>query len=140
MKSKYIASLAIALFMMSCSKKDQSATVLEQETSVSDSGKIATSDSVISKGNPSIVTTPNAAVAGMNPEHGQPGHRCDIPVGAPLGSAPAQQPIQQPAPQVMQPQVLPQKTETNAVTAPGMNPPHGEPGHRCDIPVGSPLS
>lgn len=24
-------------------------------------------------------------------------------------------------------------------TAPGMNPPHGQPGHRCEIPVGSPL-
>jgi len=25
-------------------------------------------------------------------------------------------------------------------TAPGMNPPHGQPGHRCDIPVGQPLN
>jgi len=23
---------------------------------------------------------------------------------------------------------------------PGMNPPHGEPGHRCDIAVGAPLN
>src|SRR6218665_1308736 len=27
--------------------------------------------------------------AGLNPAHGQPGHRCDIAVGAPLSSAPA---------------------------------------------------
>ena len=25
-------------------------------------------------------------------------------------------------------------------TAPGMNPPHGQPNHRCDIPVGAPLN
>ena len=28
----------------------------------------------------------------LNPAHGQPGHRCDIAVGAPLNSAPAAQP------------------------------------------------
>jgi hypothetical protein len=26
----------------------------------------------------------------MNPSHGQPGHRCDIAVGAPLNSKPTQ--------------------------------------------------
>jgi hypothetical protein len=31
---------------------------------------------------------------------------------------------------------VPNKTKT----APGMNPPHGEPGHRCDIAVGAPLN
>ena len=28
--------------------------------------------------------------AGLNPAHGQPGHRCDIAVGAPLNSKPTQ--------------------------------------------------
>ncbi len=42
---------------------------------------------------------------------------------------PAQQPIQAPNP--VQTQV--------AKTAPGMNPPHGQPGHRCEIAVGAPL-
>jgi hypothetical protein len=65
----------------------------------------------------------------MNPAHGQPGHRCDIAVGAPLNSKPTQQTAttatanNQPVQQV----------------APGMNPPHGQPGHRCDIAVGAPL-
>ena len=27
-----------------------------------------------------------------------------------------------------------------SATAPGMNPPHGQPNHRCDIPVGAPLN
>jgi len=29
-----------------------------------------------------------AVAPGMNPAHGQPGHRCDIAVGAPLNSKP----------------------------------------------------
>ena len=73
---------------------------------------------------------------GMNPPHGQPGHRCDIPVGAPLNSKPT----------VTQQQVQPTPANTTTVTqqpvvtAPGMNPPHGQPGHRCEIAVGAPLS
>ena len=35
-------------------------------------------------------TTQMQATAGLNPPHGQPGHRCEIPVGAPLDSKPAQ--------------------------------------------------
>lgn len=81
---------------------------------------------------------------GMNPPHGQPGHRCDIAVGAPLNSKPAAQPaapatattpVAAPAP----PPVTVQKAAPVA-TAPGMNPPHGQPGHRCDISVGAPLN
>lgn len=40
-------------------------------------------------------------------------------------------------------QAQPQITTTNATvpaTKPGMNPPHGQPGHRCDIAVGAPLN
>lgn len=82
-------------------------------------------------------SVPAKVAPGMNPAHGEPGHRCDIPVGAPLstpskGAAPAATP--QPI------QVTPQAAPQAQATAPGMNPPHGQPGHRCDIPVGSPLS
>lgn len=78
--------------------------------------------------------------AGLNPAHGQPGHRCDIAVGAPLSSAPAATP-QQPAVVQSTPvatQAVPAAAPTN-VTAPGMNPPHGQPGHDCSIAVGAPL-
>lgn len=54
--------------------------------------------------------------SGVNPPHGQPGHRCDIAVGAPLGG--------------------------NGIidnTTANLNPPHGQAGHRCDIAVGAPL-
>ncbi len=82
---------------------------------------------------------------GMNPPHGKPGHRCDIPVGAPLNSAKTAAPQQitvnpssaKPDPNAYN--VTPKPT-TPVKTAPGMNPPHGEPGHRCDIAVGAPLS
>jgi hypothetical protein len=93
----------------------------------------------------SAPTSPNQAV---NPPHGQPGHRCDIAVGAPLsqaGAAPAvaqppvvqQQPTTPVAP-VIKPTVTP-APQPSATVAKGKNPPHGQPGHRCDIAVGAPL-
>jgi hypothetical protein len=100
-------------------------------------------------------SAPVATKAGMNPSHGQAGHRCDIPVGAPLNSPVAKpaKPVAnsgQPAftqttttaptpttPTPGTPALL--KADTPVVTAPGMNPPHGQEGHRCDIAVGQPL-
>lgn len=85
------------------------------------------------------VSTPaQSTAAGMNPPHGQPGHRCDLAVGAPLNSA---------TPAKTKTTTVPQQnisvtptTTTPTTTAPGMNPPHGQPGHRCDISVGAPLN
>lgn len=79
---------------------------------------------------------------GINPAHGQPGHRCDIAVGAPLNSAPPQGNAQQTV-QVnpgQQQRVVTTTTTTPTKVAKGMNPPHGQPNHRCDIPVGAPLN
>lgn len=72
----------------------------------------------------------SASAAGLNPEHGKPGHRCDIAVGAPLNSKPTAA------------ATTTTKTAAPAVTPvkPGMNPQHGQPGHRCDIAVGAPLN
>jgi hypothetical protein len=95
-------------------------------------------------------TNPNTVMGetkGLNPAHGQPGHRCDIAVGAPLNSAPTQQgqtAAAQPA-QTVQVNPNQQNVVTTTVAAPvkvakGMNPSHGQPGHRCDIPVGAPLN
>lgn len=80
--------------------------------------------------------------AGLNPAHGQPGHRCDINVGQPLNSKPAQTSSTTPTtttlPTITSPTITP---TTNTITvAPGMNPAHGQPGHRCDIKVGQPLN
>ncbi len=62
-----------------------------------------------------------------NPEHGAEGHRCDLPVGAPLANADA---VQQESMQ------SPVRIKANS---PAINPPHGEPGHDCSKPVGSRL-
>ena len=102
----------------------------------------------------------------LNPPHGQPFHRCDIPVGAPLNSQPAgtnqqsannqtttvaPQPAT-PAPNLANNPFAPtienasrfnssqvRNTQTATGSKPRLNPPHGQPFHRCDIAVGSPL-
>jgi hypothetical protein len=106
---------------------------------------------------PTAVQVPVAK--GMNPAHGQPGHRCDIAVGAPLNSPPGKTPAVQPKPvttissantasgtvtnngatitTVNNNESAPAPTPT--VTAPGMNPPHGQEGHVCSVAVGAPL-
>ena len=97
---------------------------------------------VSSTGSPAIAAPAqgNSAVK-LNPPHGQPGHICEIPVGSPLPTAPA---------------IAASNRSSNAVAAPAantnstaaapaasgtvrLNPPHGQPGHICEIPVGSPL-
>ena len=82
--------------------------------------------------------------AGLNPAHGQPGHRCDIAVGQPLNTAAAKTTAPQTSPQTItqtiQPKTSANIVTTNTPTAKGMNPPHGQPGHRCDIAVGLPLN
>ncbi len=104
-----------------------------------------------------------APADGLNPAHGMPGHRCDINVGEPLSSAPNPAPsatpsdnsgiqgattVQVPPPSqpvpsseksLGSPTVGGPSTITTTKTAPGMNPPHGEPGHDCSVAVGAPL-
>jgi hypothetical protein len=83
---------------------------------------------------------------GMNPPHGEPNHRCDIAVGAPLSSPPnaktdANKMTLDPTQQVQQgtTQINVNEPSKPVVTAEGMNPPHGEPGHDCSVAVGAPL-
>jgi hypothetical protein len=95
------------------------------------------------------LATPLPVVKGMNPAHGQPGHRCDIPVGAPLNSPVATAKNTPPTQQITSQQSQPVATEpTKTATTPvattptpeGINPPHGQTNHRCDIAVGAPLT
>ena len=110
---------------------------------------------------PASAQTKTATAQGMNPPHGQPGHRCDIAVGVPLNSPPAAPPSPAPpstpqssgtptpsfSPTPLAPVTVPPSTPSRpaapppapVVTAPGMNPPHGQPGHDCTIAVGAPL-
>ncbi len=79
-------------------------------------------------------TSTNGDVA-LNPAHGQPGHDCAIPVGAPLNGSGATNPTQG---QTINTNNSKGKT-IQAVGGTGINPPHGQPGHRCDVKVGDPL-
>jgi len=92
---------------------------------------------------PPVVQAPviTSAASGINPAHGQPGHRCDIPVGQPLNSKPAAK-SESPttATPVANPTVSTTPTKSDGQFAKGLNPAHGQPGHRCDIAVGKPLS
>ena len=101
--------------------------------------------------------TPVKVGRGMNPSHGQPGHRCDIPVGSPLstpvakttaatttstaqsGSVQQNFTVTPPANNNAVPALLSTETGNTKAVAEGMNPAHGQPGHRCDISVGAPL-
>jgi hypothetical protein len=112
----------------------------------------ATSDSakpVVITSQPALPTLPgannNVSTVALNPKHGEPGHRCDILVGAPLNSPPGNTvpptvTNSNPAPVMMnntQPATQPAALPSNkAVT---LNPPHGQPGHDCSVLVGQPL-
>lgn len=171
---------AIALTVVSCNNADQEAIdkSLIQETpnpvtegtqnptttSGSLTPEVILPDSLID--NPEILknmvpleqakaaAAPVTTASGLNPEHGKPGHRCDIPVGAPLSTPPTTKPASQitnntpvQVTPTITPKATPVATPTTTQTATPntlqsgakVNPAHGQPGHRCDIPVGSPL-
>lgn len=94
---------------------------------------------VPSMATPATITSKPVSTSGLNPAHGQPGHRCDISVGAPLDSKPVQTTIQPQATTAATPvTTLPAGVQPPAGT--GLNPAHGQPNHRCDIAVGAPLN
>lgn len=99
----------------------------------------------------------------LNPPHGEPGHRCEIPVGSPLNApagveeatrintspppatrSEAGSNLGSMAPTVENAQRL-NATQGSRTTTPATgekpktNPAHGQPWHRCDIAVGAPL-
>jgi len=139
-----LLSLSLAVLTMSCgdtSKKDssdeKSAITRQKEKDALNNTKPITTTV-----NPNQ-SQPGATPAGMNPPHGQPGHDCKIPVGKPLdGSGGTVQSQSQSQPQFQTtPTINPQQQPSKPVqvTPAGMNPPHGQPGHDCKIPVGKPL-
>ena len=139
MKLQLLSVFALAILVVSC-KKEQNVTVQEDSTIDTVQNKaVGDSAATVQEVASTAPVTPSST--GLNPEHGLPGHRCDIPVGAPLTSAPTTN--NQVMPQSMQPSMLPQTAPApvqNSTPAAGLNPEHGMPGHRCDIPVGAPLS
>ena len=152
--------------LVSCEKSAQStATPVSTETKTADNDSATTENVAQNAPAPpsgTIATTTSAPAAAtstsgkpaLNPAHGEPHHRCDIAVGAPIDSQPATPNV---ASQAVQKGNAPANTfntspiaPTNApssaapVTAtgpkPALNPAHGEPHHRCDLQVGAPLT
>ncbi|MCX7548163.1 hypothetical protein OS188_09375 [Xanthomarina sp. F1114] len=133
----YLAVLLFGVFLFSgCeqsnSKKsdtntDQTVTKEEQVNNAPES----------SSDNGSDTPKPAKAATGLNPAHGQPGHDCAIPVGAPLNSKNNSSPMVNPG--SSSPMVNP-GSSSPLKAAQGTNPAHGQPGHDCAIPVGAPLN
>lgn len=90
-----------------------------------------------------VETTENPrTTAALNPAHGQPGHTCAIPVGAPLDQANNSSTQQQQQPQntnTTTSNTSPMRVNSSSAT-PQKNPPHGQPGHDCAVPVGADLN
>ena len=137
------ALLAVVLFA-SCKKElqpqESSDAVVNEATTPEAQNQELNSQTVQA---PSQVQTQVTTTApGMNPPHGQPNHRCDIADGAPLNSPKGATPAAVQAP-VSQGQAsaapVNMKSGTLAPTKPGMNPPHGDAGHLCEVAVGAPL-
>jgi hypothetical protein len=183
MKNILSALVLASVLFVSCKKEETAVTpeANKEESVFSDSfsGPVdttavpvatATTPATTTTGNPTMMTTtqtatipaPAPVAKGMNPAHGQPGHRCDIAVGAPLNSAPGKatvQPMKSNTTTISSSDLKPGTVTTNGatittvnnnpapnaapvtptVTAPGMNPPHGQEGHDCAVAVGAPL-
>lgn len=148
MKLHLTALCAASFIIFSCANEQETATD-KTESTTQGATQTTTPTALPPSSSPTFnpgqqTATPQAgtpAAAGMNPEHGQPGHRCDIAVGAPLNSPPAQQPAVTATPTFnTQPVQQTPVAAPPAATAPGMNPPHGQPGHDCAVAVGAPLN
>lgn len=166
MKNLYIIACIVAIMVVgSCGSSDSSgydntlgpanATKPVTPVTIADtllSDTTTPASAIVVK--PAVKTQPVTSVnkAGLNPAHGQPGHRCDISVGAPLNSpvkktTPAPSPV--PSSPVITSPVVQQSpasdlkindqktTPVNGLTK--INPPHGQPGHDCAVQVGAPL-
>ncbi|WP_290841903.1 hypothetical protein [Flavobacterium sp.] len=156
-KTSILSAFAIAFVTVSCKKElepqESSVPLTQTDAAAAPTAQNAVQPQQIQPGQQQMqvqpqqvqqVQQPQATAPGMNPPHGQPGHRCDIPVGSSLS-----QPVKTAAtPTTATPgqapatitKVNPATAATAVKTAPGMNPPHGQPGHRCDIAVGAPLN
>lgn len=162
MKKCFILFSAAALaVLISCSpaKKESNSEAVQQLKQVQQTTLPADTSAAVSAVPATATTSQPAAVQTastppeLNPPHGQPYHRCDIPVGSPLNTpAPAKPaptvnrtgtaPTLANAAQLNNPQAVNPTAPTvaNATSGkPKLNPPHGQPYHRCDIAVGSPL-
>ena len=148
MKTNYILMILFLIIIFSCKKElepqESSAVTISPANDTASTTAVSSGLTNNSGPNPALPQqTSNLNAGGINPPHGQAGHRCDIAVGAPLNSTPNKS-IPDPAVKnsisgSIESTVV--KSKSSVVAAlPGMNPPHGQTGHRCDIAVGAPLN
>ena len=148
-KAFFTIAALTSILLISCGGEDESPTTIALPDA-STVPLVSSPDSQTALTNSGLSPTGNAGVA-LNPAHGQPGHRCEIAVGAPLNSLPnaaASPLITPPASTTIAPASttiapistasVPALTPTNTATL-KFNPKHGEPGHRCELAVGAPL-
>jgi len=160
MKNYILLFAAVGLITMgSCTsaKKESKPIQVQQQTQEPqtivkpDTSAIFNSVPTTAASNEPAVVNATATPPKLNPPHGQPYHRCDIAVGSPLDAAPAKPattvistggaPTLENAARLNNPQVNNSTAPTVAnATPPKLNPPHGQPFHKCEIPVGSPLN
>jgi hypothetical protein len=122
LRLNYVILIMGLILMVSCKDEEKTAEATPQETAET-----------------TAETTSEAAGSEevkVNPAHGLPGHRCDLPVGAPLTASAGSTPNPTPTSQLPSTSVSPIRVDKT----PKVNPPHGEPGHDCSKPVGSPLN
>ncbi|MEW5676664.1 hypothetical protein ABGT15_10150 [Flavobacterium enshiense] len=149
---------------ISAAASDSLAAVKASEANITNTpAPVVQNQQVVTTANPVNVPATPITKPGMNPPHGQPGHRCDIAVGAPLNSKPTNAPSTQATrytipkptdqgqatttnnnavPAILQPNTppTPAKPQTTLAGMQGKpNPAHGQEGHRCDVKVGDPL-
>ncbi len=152
---RFLPLLAAATLLYSCDQKQvEQQQINNIQAGSSDSLQLENPNdsAVVAPDATSVIAEPSAvapsvsAKPALNPEHGQPYHRCDIPVGAPINSAPAAASpvVTQNAPQTnnfnTSPMTPAQSSGTVSGPKPAVNPPHGESHHRCDLQVGAPLT
>lgn len=147
---KVVYGFLTVLVLVACNKKEEKG----QEASVA--APLSAIETATASGAASAPETYTTAPAQqvqatgvrLNPPHGEPGHICEIAVGAPLpteeGILPAPVEIAPERPTPISPGAtsvlnMPLNTMVNSGPKPRFNPPHGQPWHTCDLEVGAPL-
>lgn len=158
MKKVSLMIFAAAAFAVSCKNTKSTESQTKVPTASAENtaqGNNAENPSAAQQNTAVVTTSTPGNKPALNPAHGEPYHRCDIAVGAPIDSpAPAQNAAPQVVPQQapvnnnsfntnpISPSAAPAPSVSSTSASgpkPALNPAHGEPHHRCDLQVGAPL-
>lgn len=141
--------LPLLVYTLGCSEAEKKTSTLSDKTEptisadTTESNNSAQAEPLLKQADPvasdqleSVPTETSKTAVVLNPPHGQPGHDCAIPEGAPLNPQAAKSPATS-AVQATNPMQL---KSPQSAAAPKLNPAHGLPGHDCAIAVGAPLN